>query len=70
MAKGLPSINLHLASAQSSLAIVRQLLAEKMHDDDSAQIRELLERGETALDFAGSLLGDLRSRLDTIGDQL
>lgn len=70
MAKGLPTINLHLASAQSCMAVVRQLISEKIHDDDSAQMRELLERGEAALDAASSLLGNLRSRLDTIGDQL
>ena len=70
MAKGLPTINLHLASAQAALAIVRTLLTEKMHEDDSKQMREILVRAEDAMDAASNLLGDLRSQLNRVRDQL
>lgn len=70
MAKGLPSINLHLAAAQSCFTVVRTLLKEKLHEDDRKKEDELLLRAEDALDKASALLGNLRSRLDDIGDQL
>ena len=70
MAKGLPTVNLRLASAQSCLTVVRTLLADALHEDDRKKMDELLIRAENDMDAASALLGDLRGRLDTIGNQL
>lgn len=70
MAKGLPTVNLHLAKAQSCMTVARTLLAEKLHEDDRKKIEELLAEAEDKMDAANLLLGDLRSRLDAIGDQI
>lgn len=69
MGKGLPKVNLHLAEAQSAITVARTLLAEQLHADDRKKIEELMLRAEDKIDDASSLLGDLRARLDVIGDQ-
>jgi hypothetical protein len=70
MAKGLPTVNLHLAEAQSCMTVARTLLAEKLHEDDRKKIEELIARAEDAMDKANLLLGDLRSRIDAVSDQI
>lgn len=70
MAKGLPKINLHLAEAQSCITVARTLLADLLHEDDRKKIEELMSRAEDKIDAASAVLGNLRSRLDDISDQL
>lgn len=70
MAKGLPSVNLHLAKAQSCVTVARTLLAELLHAGDRKKIEELLADAESAMDSASSVCGNLRERLDAVSDQL
>jgi hypothetical protein len=70
MANGLPTVNLHLAEAQSCITVARALLAEKLHKDDRKQIEELLAHAESKMDTASAVLGNLRARLDDVRNQL
>lgn len=70
MAKGLPTINLHLAKAQGCCTTIRALLRENMHEDDRKQYDDLLVDAENSMDRASALLSELRSRLDGVSDQL
>jgi hypothetical protein len=70
MAKGLPSINLKLSKAQSCLAILRTLVAEALHENDRKQIEEMIRQADDALDGAGAIAANLRSRIDDVADQL
>jgi hypothetical protein len=66
----LPSVNLHLAEAQSCITVARTLLVDQMREDVRKQIEELLVRAESKIDAASAVLNNLRSRLDDVGKQL
>lgn len=70
MAKGLPSVNLHLAKTQSCLTVARTLLAEKLHETDRKQIEDLLAEAESSMDSASAVLLNIRQGLDDAVSQL
>jgi len=65
-----PSVNLHLAEAQSCITVARTLLVDQTREDVRKQIEELLVRAENKIDAASAVLNNLRSRLDDVGKQL
>ena len=70
MSKGMPTINLEIEMASSALSVLRELLAEQIHDDDRKQIDELIEKAGSALEKASCVLSALRRQLEDVADQL
>jgi hypothetical protein len=63
-------VNLQIETAQSALAVMRDLINERMRHDDAKEILQLRERASNALDTARSHIVDVRSKVADAIDML
>ncbi len=63
-------VNLRIETAQSSLTVLKAMLAEQMHEDDRVKLDGLIDRASSALYEASSHLSVIRTDVIEAIDKL
>lgn len=63
-------VTLAISEADAALTIIKNVISERLHEDDRKDIDKLIEKARRALDGANSHLSDVRHDAESALDRL